>query len=253
MIRPWASRIIAAGSLLLAASHSAAQDVADAAVSPSLQDRLRWEMITDGTSTLGSGGDSSPEAPIPNLTGSDATFLFHLDLQPLLNYKRSADAPLRARKSMHLVFQTGLVYAGRTVTAKAEPALSPAGEALANQGATVTGTTTPAATLTRQRAFTIGSDYSANLLFDADGQGAFVEVGVIGRTHFDAFVENERFFEEDGVTYVRVGNPAAGGGFFRGEAGVRFRISQFEEQDVDGAAGVARGRNVANLLVVEGI
>jgi hypothetical protein len=238
---------------LPAAAPAAAQDVADAAVRPRLQDRLRWEMITDGTSTLGSGGDSSLEAPIPNLTGSDATFLFHLDLQPLLNYRTSTNAPLRARKSMHLRFQTGIVYAGRTITARAEPALSPAGEALANQGATITGATTAAPTLTRQRAFTIGSDYSASLLFDADGEGAFAELGVIGRTHFDAFLENERFFEEDGLTYVRVANTEAGGGFFRGEAGVRFRISQFEERDVDGAADVARGRNAADLLVVEGV
>jgi hypothetical protein len=155
---------------------------------------------------------------------------------------------------MHLKIETGIIFAARTVVAKAEPALSSVGEALANQGAAVTGTTTASPTLSRQRAFTVGGEYSANLLFDADSVGAFTEMGVVGKGHFDTFLGNERFFEEDGLTYVRVPTRiGAEAGYFRGEAGFRVRVSQFEEQDVDAALGIAKGRNAADLLLIEGL
>ncbi len=230
-------------------------------VTAQAQEHLRWELVTNGTSNLGSGGSSSSEATVPKLTGSDATFLFRLDAQPLLNYG-TPPAPLGttrangdARLSMHLVFETGITSVARAVTARAETAVSPVVEALKNQGATVTGTTTPGATLTRQRAFTTGFEFSANRLFMADKAGAFMELGAVAKGHFDAFLDDERFFEKDGLTYVKVTSPLGSeGGYYRGEFGFRFRLSQPEEKvtTIPVSDGMTdKGSNVEDLLLFE--
>jgi hypothetical protein len=215
------------------------------------QDRLRWELITDGTTPVGSGPDSTTESPIPNVTGTNATFLFRLDAQPLLNYASSTTAQANAKKSLHLNFESGIISVGRAVTARAETELSAAAQAIRNQGGTVTDTTESAPTLSRQRAFTVGSEFSANRLIDADGGGAFAEIGVIGKTHFDAFLQDQQFFEKDGITYVKLAQPSGNqAGFFRGEFGVRFRISQFDEETRIRDSEL-KGKNISDLLLFE--
>jgi hypothetical protein len=214
-----------------------------------VQDHLQWKLVTDGTSRLGGGGEPSPGAPAPNLTGADATFLFRLDFQPLLNYGNGASK--LAKKRLRVQFETGVLSLGRTAVTKADPALSAAGDALAAQGATITGSTTPAPSLTRQRAFTVGAEFSAGRTFDADAKGALAELGVVAKGHFDSFLEDARFFEEDGLTYVKV---AGAGGvestFARGEIGARFRLSQLDG-DQPTVVGGDKGRNSEDLLVIE--
>jgi len=209
-------------------------------------ERLRWELVTNGSSNLGGSEGGSGESPVPSLTGTDANFMFQLDAQPLLNYGARS-----AKLSHHLVFRTGITTVGRTVTAKTDVATSAVVETLVSQGATVTPTTTSGVSLTRQRAFTAGFEYSANRLAQAQQNGAFMEFGVVAKGHFDAFLDDQRFFEKSGLTYVKVNAPAGSdAGYYRVEAGFRFRLSQKEEVAMP-VAGVMKGGNVDDLLLLE--
>ena len=236
-------------SVVLAAFAFSALPVAALAQEPP---RLRWELLTSGTSDLGSGEGSSTAAPIPKLTGPDATFLFRLDAQPLLNYGSSSQMT-NARLGMHLLFQTGVISVGRAVTAKADTAASPAVDVLENQGAVVTDTTAEGATLSRQQAFTAGAEFSANRLVNADGAGVFMELGGVAKGYFDAFLDDARFFEKDGITYVKVSSPLGSEtGYFRYELGFRFRLSQNEEsENLMDVGGMMKGGNTEDLLLFE--
>jgi hypothetical protein len=220
-----------------------------AASAAQAQERLRWELVTSGSSDLGSSDKIAPDATVPKLTGPNATFLFHLDAQPFLNYGSDSHALL----SRHLLFETGIVPVGRTVNARADTSTSPVIESLVSQGVSVTGTTKPGTTLSIQRAFTVGGEFSANRLFKAQGAGTLMELGGVVKGHFDAFLDDTRFFEKDGVTYVTVGRPNGGeSGYYRAEAGARFRISQPEEAMAAVTAnGETKGGNVEDLLLFE--
>ena len=213
-------------------------------MAPDTQDRLRWELVADGESSVGSDSDNGVPS---NLAGSSGNFLFQLDFQPLLDYRGGA-----ARRSTHARAVVGVIGAPQAITARADPANSDAVASLTAQGSTVTPPATPVATpsLTRQRAFTFGGEYSDNYLLQAGGGGVFGELGALIRLNFDAFIDDERFFEKDGLTYVKVANGLdTGGGNYRFEAGGRFRISNGEMRFMP----VAAGGNVDDLLLVEAV
>lgn len=247
---------VRAGLAALAMSLAAQAHAQTPPVAPTPTDeppRLRWELVTQGASGLGGGNGTTATASTPKLTGSDASFLFRLDLQSLLNYGTAGKVP--AKLNRHLTIETGITSVGRAVTAKPDLATSSTVEALANQGATVTGTPKAAPTLTRQRAFTLGAEFNANRLARANQGGAFVELGGLVRGHFDAFLNDQRFFEKNGITYVTIGGPSAvESGFFRGEAGFRARVTQAEEEEEGNlkmVGGAMKGGNVDDLLLFE--
>ena len=43
---------------------------------PAINDFLRWELVTDGSSALGDASPPAGTGGVPNLTGADANFLF---------------------------------------------------------------------------------------------------------------------------------------------------------------------------------
>jgi len=197
----------------------------------------RWQLVTDGATDISKGHNSGGQA-IPNLAaGTSANFLFKLNQQ--INSKEG-------KLISHVGFETGVVSVPRAVTAKADTANSPAVETLINQGSTVSVNDATATTQTNQRAFTVGGQWDiGSTIKAANGTGRFGEFGFLVRAHFDAFIDDERFFEKDGLTYVNVasvlGQESA---FLRGEAGARFRVSSKEGGMED---------NDGDLLVVEGL
>jgi hypothetical protein len=206
-------------------------------------DRLRWEFVTDGSSAL---GDSKPDANsgnAPNLAGTDANFLFKLDYQPLLKYRGGENAT----RAQHGHFQVGVVSVPRAVKAKPDLGNSSAVQTLTAQGAEIRGATNATPTLSHQRAFTVGGEYSDNRLFNAQGSGVFAEFGVVARVNFDAYLEDDRFFEKDGLTYVTVPSTIGSeAGYYRFESGLRFRVTNGEMKFAGGEGG-----NVDDLLLFE--
>ncbi len=185
--------------------------------------------------------------------------------------ERMAVDPNRpSRFNSHLVFETGIIDAATAINARTDPATSEALEILGvavNGSQTTTGTTVPqmtAATLTHERAFTVGAEYSANWLGAADGVGRFVEIGGVVKGHFDSFISDEKFTEKNGVTFVKLDR--AGGeanGYFRGEAGFRLRVTQAHEdnsapaeleRETEGTASyIVRKDNLDDLLLFEAL
>jgi hypothetical protein len=217
--------------------------------------RLRWELVTNGASSV--GGGTSAESTIPTLTGSSATLLFRLDIQPLLNYG-STSGQENAKLSRRVVFETGIVSVSRAVTAKPDiSSRSPAVEVLERQGAAVTEASAakPGPALATQRAFTASLELGANRLYRADANGGFMEFGAVARGHFDAFLDDQRFFEKDGITYVTLSSPSGTeDGYFRWELGFRFRVSQPEENDFTMKVGeMMKGGNAGDLLLFEAL
>jgi hypothetical protein len=211
---------------------------------PNTNDRLRWELITEGSSDVGTSTPStSPNSPT-NVSGTNASYLFHLDFQPLLNYGNNAPA----KRSRHAHVDVGFTSVPRAVLARTDPTTSPAVETLTSQGVSVTGSTEPSPTLTRQRAFTVGGEYNDNYLIGAEGHGVFGEVGALVRLNFDTYTEDDKFFEKDGLTYLKVNSQlGAQGGYYRFETGARFRLSNGEMKFTQSD----QGGNVDDLLRFE--
>jgi hypothetical protein len=241
------ARIGAAVAALCLDAASAGAQTAEAArvgTPAEINDRLRWELVTDGASPVGDES-SATTGGAPTLTGTAANLLFRMDAQPLLDY-----AGGHAKRSRHAHFEVGFIAAPRAVTARPDIENSEAVEALTAQGATVGGTTTASSTLSRQRAFTAGAGYSDNYLFGAQGSGIFGEVGGVVRFNFDAYVADDRFFEKDGITYVKVPSDlGADAGYYRFEAAFRFRLSNGEMKVKQN--GNDAGANVDDLLLIE--
>ena len=219
--------------------------------------QTRWELITSGGTALGNGSDDSG---LPNLSGAaDSAFLFRLDVQ-VRNPKQKLDGnnePVgNARFNSHLIFETGIINSPTAVYAQTDPETSEALEALGAGDASVDLIKEiKEMTLSRERAFTVGGEYSANWLGAADGKGLLVEVGGVTKGHFDAFIAEQRFFEKNGVTYVRLSQPEGEeAGFFRGLAGLRVRVTQPHEHP-DMTEKVANSRvhknNLDDLLLFE--
>lgn len=237
--------------LVFIGSLAHAQESVRVTQDPERNDRLRWELIADGASNLADSNPAGSDDTVPNLSKPGANFLFRLDFQPLLNYLPVAGQAGRvARRSLHARVDIGVTSAPRAVAAKPDPASSDAVDTLIAQGATVTGETEAAPTLTRQRAFTVGGEYSHNLLVGAEGRGVFSEVGGVVRGNFDTFLEDERFFEKGGLTYMKVPSPlGSDGSYYRFESGFRYRLSNGEMR----FQATNEGANVDDLLLFEAV
>ena len=223
-----------------AAVHAQTPEATKLGKTPDKNDRLRWELITDGASNV--GNESPTDGTLPNLGGTDGNVLFHLDFQPLLDYTNTV-----ARRSQHAHIEVGFTSAPRAVTARADVGTSPAAETLKAQGATVTGTPAAAPALSQQRAFTAGGEYNDNFLISAEGSGVFAEVGGVIRLNLDAFPANDRFFEKDGVTYFKVPSDLGSeGAYYRFEVGARVRLANGEMKFT-----TKQGGNVDDLLRFE--
>lgn len=213
-------------------------------------ERLRWEVVTDGTT---SAAADSADSTTPALTGSDANFLVRFNHEIAL--PTTPGAPGSARNA-HLAFETGFTTLARAVTVKADTSSSEAVAALVRQGATVTPSTESGISLSSQRAFTVGAQFDANRLVRANGSGAYMEIGGVVRGNVDAFVDDQRFFEKDGLTYVLVpGGLGTDSAFFRGELGFRLRVTQPEEGTGNSAFRGDRAdgtrRNLEDFLFLE--
>jgi hypothetical protein len=220
-------------------------------VSPALsgfanaQERNRWELITAGSSNVGDPGATA--GTVPNLTGTDANFLFRLDnmIKPPVKQNGKLD--------MHVVFDIGVLNPARAVTTRTDPATSQAAVALnvtPTAATTVTGTS-----ISHERAFTTGGQFNLNWLPKGAQNDAYsAELGAVFKGHFDAYFDNERFYERDGVTYVKLDTGStAESGFFRGETGLRLRITQKADNSRNANTGLEKQDNIDDLLLIEGL
>src|SRR5436309_1195166 len=122
-----------------------------------------------------------------------------------------------------------------------DPASSPALQAL---GATSSVAATTAGTsVSHARAFSAGGQFTINWLPNAakDDEN-FIEFGAVFKGHFDSFFDNQRFFEKDGITYIKLNEGAQSeSSFFRGETGLRLRVTH-KNQGTDVSAGESRSQ-----------
>lgn len=205
------------------------------------QERNRWELISSGASSL--GDQSSVSATAPDLTGTDANFLFRLD-----NLIK-APAKSQGKLDMHLIFDIGVINPARAVTTRTDPGTSPALQII---GVTpIVAATTAGTSISHERAFTAGGQFVLNWLPRAAPDGEYaIEFGTVFKGHFDGYFDNQRFYEKDGITYVKLNQGAdAESGFFRGETGLRLRLTQKAPTN----AAMTLQDNNDDLLLVEGL
>jgi hypothetical protein len=104
------------------------------------------------------------------------------------------------------------------------------------------------------RAFTVGADANLNAVWKFDGQGAFLELGAVGRGAFDVGVHTDSAEIKTGELFELLRRER---GTFRGEGGVRLALRSDEADEaatllVKGE-DVEHGRNTEELLVVEAL
>lgn len=83
--------------------------------------------------------------------------------------------------------------------------------------------------LTYQRAFSVSGNMSFNLVHKQESEGTMAELGVIARAGYDAFVDPDKVTEKDGLTYINLGSLNGQQAFSSAQIGVRFRLTQVEQ------------------------
>ncbi len=195
---------------------------------------LRWELVTANSTGLDS--DRNQVTDIPKVIGKNLQdFLFVLNWQTASArqdaVRTAADRPVigigKLSRNLNVVFQTGLQSGSATVDVEPVAAAQVPGSPTTPSG-TVPQTSAQGKVAANQRQFTAGGQVNANLVFDADEQGTFVELGLTGKAAVDVFLDGAAAQETSPGKFVQL--LREGNTFFRGEAGLRVGIKQLTER-----------------------
>lgn len=230
---------------------------------------LRWEFKANGSTIRSESATESQLASIPDIVGGSAQdFLFTLNWQTMSPRQRlrtklaegqrtaSATGALPAAviaettgkksRSQNLLIETGVE------TDTVSSTVVDVG------GAATTRTTGAAATATEEkpvarRNLVMRGEWNANLALDSDGQGGFVELGVLARGGLSTVLEsNESFVEAAGRVLQVIPKDRTA---FRVDAGVRLALKQSHESKqtsvITGPDQLERATNIEDFATFE--
>lgn len=202
---------------------------------------LRWQLSTNGT---------TGRAGTDEITTTAQDSMFRLDWQwkaPRSRAKLERDrirvdpaAGLnRGFRTAHVTLLTGFAHRPRATLPSPE---SP-------NASSASGAAPTPATLTYQRALTVGAETHFGWAVDVDAQGTYAELGPVVGMYFDTFVGKKSIIK-DGVP-VKLEPIDGDGGYLRFETGVRLAVKRMGGDAPVGAVRLTSSNDAAPMVTLQ--
>jgi hypothetical protein len=221
---------------------------------------LRWELLTNGTTAVGS--DSAPGGVPGILAKNSQDLLFRLDWEianpqtaSLPDPTKRVGTDLASTRSVHFEFETGVLSQPEGATAQTLTQNQATSSPAAAQGNAGSSAPAAAPTVANKRKATFGGELDYSRVVAPQSGSTYLEVGAVFKGNIDASVEGATSSQDVGSSILALTRNGTGVGSFRGQVAVRAALKQYSDNPLRTSithAGVTTfPKNSDNFVVAE--